>query len=276
MCGLTGILISNRRRSKRELHDIAGMFTRLLVGSEHRGPHATGAALIGADGNHIVTKAPVPASQFVTSRDYRQLINRVDDSTTCLMGHTRWPTRGSHLENANNHPLVSGGGPSVRGQWNDGCTCLITHNGHISNHEALSHALKLRREAQVDSEVILRLAERNLTQSGIDPVGLTEDLSLCRGKLSAVIVATHDPSKIFLVKGNQPLEARYHEGHGLIAYASEAQILDSAIVSGTGWEPIEIPPWNLVVVDTRVMIPLHAYPITGYSDANEGSPRSCR
>ena len=70
MCGLTGILISSRRRSKRELHDIAEMFTRLLVGSEHRGPYATGAALVGADGDCIVSKAPIPASQFVTGRDY--------------------------------------------------------------------------------------------------------------------------------------------------------------------------------------------------------------
>lgn len=275
MCGLTGILSSSQRRSKRELHDIAEMFTRLLVGSEHRGPYATGAALISADGDCIISKAPIPASQFVISQDYRQLIDKLDSSTTCLMGHTRWPTRGSHLDNANNHPLVSDGRPNTSGQWT-GDACLICHNGHISNHKALSRMMNLRLEAQVDSEIILRLAERNLVEFGIDPVGLAEDLSLCRGKLSAVIVSTSDPSTILLVKGNQPLEVRYHEGHGLIACASEAQILDSVIGSDTGWEPIEIPPWNLVAVDTRKMMLLHAYPITRCWDDIEGSPRSCR
>ena len=151
---------------------------------------------------------------------------------------------------------------------------MITHNGHVSNHLVLSRIMNLKREAEVDSEVILRLVERNVTASGIDTVGLADDISRCRGRLSAVVVATADPTRILLVKGNQPLEVRYHEGRGLVAYASESEILDDAIGSDIGWEAIDIPAWRIVVVDTRLMMPLTAYPIPQRWDDTGSHP--CR
>ncbi|MBI2844861.1 MAG: glucosamine 6-phosphate synthetase [Armatimonadetes bacterium] len=265
MCGLVGTLLSSRPRSGDELCMISDLFTRLLAGSEHRGPHATGVALVCANGDHYISKSPVPASRFVTSRDYRLVIDKLANDTTLLMGHTRWPTRGSHLDNANNHPLVGDGRKP----------CIIAHNGHISNHDSLSRLMNLKRDAEVDSEILLRLAERNAGKCGIDPVGLADDISRCRGRLSSVLIATSHPTKILLIKGNQPLEARYHETRELIAYASEPEILDSAIGSDRGWEVIEIPAWRLVVVDTRRMMPLTAYPIPRHSNDEEWRPRPC-
>jgi len=136
--------------------------------------------------------------------------------------------------------------------------------------------MNLKREAEVDSEIILRFAERNVTASGIDPIGLGDDLALCRGRLSAIVIATSDPTRILLVKGNQPLEVRYHEGHGLVAYASESEILDDAIGSDSGWTAIDIPAWRIVVVDTRRMMPLTAYPIPNRSNDEDGRMPPCR
>jgi len=276
MCGLAGVLQTNQARSRADLRMIAELFTRMLVGSEHRGPHATGVALINASGDHYISKAPVPASGFVTSRDYRRVIDKLANDTTCLMGHTRWPTRGSHLDNANNHPLVSGGEHKTRGQHPNRGICILTHNGHIQNASVLFKAMDLPRKAQVDSEILLRLAERNTGKCGIDTIGLADDISRCRGRLSAIVVSTNDPSKILLVKGNQPLELRYHAARGLIIYASESQILDSAIGSETDWEAIEIPAWRIVVVDTRRMMPLTAYPIPNRSNDEDGRMPPCR
>ena len=266
MCGLTGVLVASSQRSEGELRMISELFTCLLVGSVHRGPHATGVALVNSNGDYYVSKAPVPAPEFVGSREYGLVIDRLDTDTTLLMGHTRWPTRGSHLDNANNHPLVS----EARRP------CLLTHNGHVNNHLVLSRIMNLKREAEVDSEVILRLVERNVTAKGIDTVGLADDISRCRGRLSAIVIATSDPTRILLVKGNQPLEVRYHTARGLIIYASEPEILDSAIGSDTGWEAIEIPAWRLVVVDTRRMMPLTAYPIPNRSNDEDGRMPPCR
>ena len=113
-------------------------------------------------------------------------------------------------------------------------------------------------------------------ERGISPLGFADDISLCRGKMSAVVVATGDPARILLIKGNQPLEVRYHAARGLIIYASEPEILDSVIGSDTGWEVIEIPAWRLVVVDTRRMMPLTAYPIPRRSNDEDGRMPPCR
>ncbi|MHB9038361.1 MAG: class II glutamine amidotransferase [Armatimonadota bacterium] len=251
MCGLAGMLLSHRTRDEFELHAVSDIFARLLVASEHRGPFATGVALFNSGGDHHIHKAPIPATRFVRSRDYRSILGKLDQDTTLLMGHTRWPTLGSHLDNRNNHPLVG------YGEY----PCVVTHNGHVTNASTLFRSMNLKREADVDSEILLRLAEKNLSKSGIDPIGLAEDIALCRGKLSTVIVATSDPTRILLVKGNQPLEVRCHRKRAIIAYASETEILDAALSKEPGWEKIRIPAWRLVVVDTGEMVPLVAYPI---------------
>ena len=256
MCGLAGVGISREHRSEKEMQAIRELFTNLLIGSEHRGPHATGVAHISTTGANHVAKAPAPASAFVRSRDYRAVLDRLDNCSTLLMGHTRWPTLGSHLDNANNHPLVSaepvGGGEGV---------CIIAHNGTVTNHHALSHLMGLKREAEVDSEVLLRMAERNVTDAGIDPVSFANDLSICRGRLSVIAIATNQPNRILLVKGNQPLEVWRNQRRGLIAYASELAILDEALGSQPGWEEVRISPWTLVVAEVGEAISLAAYPI---------------
>lgn len=232
-----------------EMDGIGELFTRILVRSERRGPYATGVALVNSGGDYCVSKAPIPAGEFVSSNGYRQVLSRLDGETTLLMGHTRWPTRGSHLDNANNHPLVSecdldtaSGGRSRKG------ACLLTHNGHIGNANLLFRALGLRCETQVDSEILLRLAERNLMRDGLDLGGLADDLSLCRGRLSCVIAATNNPTEIVLVKGNQPLEFRYSRHHQVLLYASEAEFLDDALGEKKGWVEWQIPSMRMIVV----------------------------
>ena len=114
----------------------------------------------------------------------------------------------------------------------------------------LFRALGLRREAQVDSEILLRLAERNLSTNGIDPDGLAADLAHCRGRMSFVVAATNDPTRIVLVKGNQPLEFRYSERHQVLLYASEGEFLDRALSGEDGWVEWRVPPMRMVVVRT--------------------------
>jgi hypothetical protein len=48
-----------------EIDALAETFTRLLLLSEHRGPHATGVAWVKRDGTMQVAKEPLPAHAFV-------------------------------------------------------------------------------------------------------------------------------------------------------------------------------------------------------------------
>ena len=237
MCGLSGILIGNKvRRRVKDVKALADIFTRFLVLSEHRGPHATGVAWVKRDGSMAVAKEPLPAHKFVETAAYRDCITGVNAQTTILMGHTRWPTRGSEHNPANNHPLTG--------------RCILTHNGHISNADALFRRHNLHRAAQVDSEILLRLAEKHTSPEGIDVPGYLHDLEGCTGRIAAVLVATSHPEQILLLRGNMPLVVWHHPGLHALAYASEAAILQSAVGYSAAWLPLPLAPGEALLVDT--------------------------
>ncbi|MBW2305157.1 MAG: hypothetical protein JRF57_15770 [Deltaproteobacteria bacterium] len=108
MCGLAGVIFGKKRRCAEEREYLAWLFTRLLVMSECRGPHATGIAWLNRDGEHRLFKRPARAGQFVTDKAYQEVLSGIDNRTTILLGHTRWHTRGDERVNRNNHPIRAG------------------------------------------------------------------------------------------------------------------------------------------------------------------------
>ena len=162
----------------------------------------------------------------------------IDEQTGAIMGHTRWPTRGSHLDNTNNQPLYSN---------NDYSLCL-THNGHAKNADELAKLLGLPREWEVDSEIPLRIAERHLTCDGIDTEGFIHDIALVKGRVSAVIAGSKWPNTVYLLKGNQPLYIRWNSKLRIFAYASEQEILGRSITDAKSWQDIPIPAWRFVTI----------------------------
>lgn len=280
MCGLAGVIASPGRRPESEIDYIRDMFTSLLVNSEHRGPYATGAVSIHKDGSYNIIKEPSMASEFVESMKYGRFIQQISTDTCILMGHTRYPTRGSHLDNRNNHPLVSDEPITLtpnerRCIKNKHASIILTHNGHIDNADILFRSTGLRREAQVDSEILLRLAERNVCVKGIDTHGLISDLSKIKGKLSAVIASTNRPDQVLLIKGNMPLEVWYHRELHILAYASELHILGRSINSVAGWERIELPPWTVTTVNIKNIPRMQCYQFQCISPAGTGGT-TCR
>lgn len=211
------------------MEEIEAMFTNLLVLSEHRGPYATGVAGVRTDGSISVVKRPVRARSFIRLPAYHEWLERIGPDTTCLMGHTRWPTRGSILDPANNHPLVSEPGSAV--------TIAVTHNGAISDPDRHFRRLRLPRRAEVDSEILLRIVERHSSEVGLDIDRFLEDIEPLDGLMSAAIVVSSRPEEIILLKGNRPLEVRYHPGLEAIAYASEQAILDAGLMQ-SGWQDV--------------------------------------
>ena len=95
------------------------------------------------------------AQELVYEKQFRELLGQVDNETTILMGHTRWRTRGNEFNNRNNHPIRAG-------------IVIGTHNGTIYNADYLFRRLGLPRYAEVDSELIFRLADRFAPEGPID------------------------------------------------------------------------------------------------------------
>jgi len=245
MCGLVGLLTG--RLPKRRLKDIEALtdvFTMMLLLSEHRGPHATGVAWVKRDGSMQVAKEPLPARQFVQSGAYIDWLLGVDREITYLMSHTRWPSRGSVTNPANNHP-----------QWlpvgDSGHALAVCHNGTLSAVQRHFARLGLPRTAQVDSELLARIAQRHAGTSGIDLDAMLGDFSQLDGRMSLALVVTTRPEEIILLKGNMPLEVRIQPRTRVLVYASEARILDRALTGEAGWEPLPLAHGEGLVVNTN-------------------------
>ena len=240
MCGLAGIVIG--RLEKRRIKDIEALtdtFTRMLLLSEHRGPHATGVAWVKRDGSMQVAKEPLPARQFVQSGAYLDWLLGIDRQVTYLMGHTRWPSRGSARNDAENHPICCA--PPI----------LLTHNGTIADHTRHYTRLRLPRITQVDSELLARIAQRHIGAGGIDIDAVLADLVPLDGSMSLTLVATTRPEEIILLKGNMPLEVRIQPRTRVLLYASEARILERVIAGETGWETYPLEYGEGLVVNTQ-------------------------
>jgi amidophosphoribosyltransferase len=237
MCGQVGVIFGTKDRSQEERQYLKWVFAFLLLLSERRGPRATGVAYLKRSGEHGICKRPLPASEYVKDKAFVRLLAKVDNGTTWLAGHTRWPTQGSHLYNRNNQPILVGG------------RLIGTHNGDLKNVDALFEQLGLPRFAEVDSEIIFRMADDALRDGRVDLDVFKEHLALCRGLMSAVLASKLDPERVVAIKGNKPLELRYHPGYRAMVYASDPAYLDAVLPLATGWQEIRTKPMSIMVFD---------------------------
>jgi glucosamine 6-phosphate synthetase-like amidotransferase/phosphosugar isomerase protein len=252
MCGLAGVILGTKLRRHAELADIAARFTELLVLNERRGRHATGVALVDRDGGHQLLKRPVPAHEFVALDLYREVLGELSNRTTCILGHTRWPTRGTPAEPLNNQPIRRG-------------RTLGTHNGTILNSTPLARAHGIRRLCQVDTEVLVGLAD----EAG-DLVAFLDRLSAARGELAAVLVRLDCPGEVILIRGNKPLALRHHPRWRALFYGSEDRDLEVALAS----EPVHarpVPPMTGLLARVEDLDAGEPFPVTFVPESRRAS-----
>ncbi len=274
MCGLCGILFEKRRRALRAQSHLLDVFTRLLVLSESRGHHASGVAWVKSDGSCDVYKAPMPASDFVGDKGYARVLAGVDNKTAILMGHTRWRTQGSENNNGNNHPLAVDAPGQRRRGLHVPPQILLTHNGHLSNANALFRRFHFPRQAEVDSEILAHFAARAIAEESWDLDELRSHFALCQGTMSAVIASTDVPETVLIVKGNKPLFLLYSHRRRVIVYASDRSILWTALEDETGWDELRVSPMTLATFDHKHLIDHREEPFTLGFPADGGS-RTC-
>ena len=237
MCGQLGLIYGEKDRRPEDRSYLKWLFMYLLLLSEKRGPYATGISWLKRDGSHSILKRPARAVDFVKEKQFVEVLSEVDDTTTWLAGHTRWPTKGSHLDNRNNHPILVGK------------RLLGTHNGVVINADALFKRFDLPRLAEVDSEIIFRMADDTLRDGCIDVSAFKERLAICRGQISAVLASKLDPKRMVVIKGNKPLELRYHEEHQVVIYASDPVFLNVALDNVRGCRQIDARPMSILTFD---------------------------
>lgn len=244
MCGLAGVMFGEQARSARELRSLTHMFTQLLVMSQQRGRHATGIAWLNRDRKYRLLKRPLAAEDFVQHKLFAEALAAIDGRTTLLLGHTRWRTRGSEQNNRNNHPIRA-------------VDVIGTHNGTIYNADELFERLGLHRHAEVDSEVLFRIAATTVRHHGrIGLRKLLASLRDCRGQLTAVLASRRAPTTIEILKGNNPLACRWHPRLDVVVYASSSSYLEAVLTGESGWRELTLPPMRSFTFHTeRLSLP---------------------
>ncbi len=217
MCGLAGVLLYPGERAPDVWRAIRDCFTQTLIFNEERGRYAAGVAVIQGDGTVHLLKEPMPASAFVETAAYREIMARVGPQTTCILGHARMPTKGSRWNNANNHPIVAGHVVGI-------------HNGHIRNDDELFARFRFPRTAEVDSEIIFRLLDA-IPSSDLDHhylAAVRRQISLLDGLFATLSVDLRRPTRLLVLKYNMPLCVHYHEPWQVLCFSSRYLFLRKA------------------------------------------------
>jgi hypothetical protein len=147
------------------------------MGIESRGLDATGVATINKKGNDYVEKADLPAKEFIQWR------RGIDRNPKSILLHTRFSTKGTPLNNDNNHPIKYG-------------NSIVIHNGHISNDDELFESENLDRIAHVDSEIIAALFDKYTLEKAHIPLQKLE------GNCAVAVIDKRSPNSLVLAKGH--------------------------------------------------------------------------
>ena len=236
MCGLVGIILGNKKRTEDDFEWIKRSMTSLLIKSQARGPHATGIAVIRRDGSYQLLKRPLPAAAFVETEEYEDVMAELDDEVTIILGHTRFRTIGTEKRPNNNHPIRAG-------------RIIGTHNGTIYNAEHIARMYGLNRFADVDSEVLFRVADKFR-----NPTHFKSRLKNFRGQLTAVMINLNRPERIRIYKGNKPLCLRMVDDLDACLYISDKSHFETIDFEGIHYKEHRYKQNRVITVDTSAKL----------------------
>ncbi len=215
MCGIAAFLFYPEQRPPEIWDEIRDVFTKNLLYNEERGKIATGAAIVQQDGTFDRFKKAIPATEFVKEAEFSAVLDQLSEDTTCLLGHTRKPTKGSPDNNLNNHPLIIEHHIGV-------------HNGGITNDDALFEQWHFPRLGEVDSEIIFRLFNEVLPFQDAYGEKIAAKARLLEGAFATISIDLRDPQSLIVIKHKNPLCLHYHERWKAIIFSSRYVFLRKA------------------------------------------------
>lgn len=196
----------------RPIKQLNVLATELLLAIESRGRDATGYVAIDDDGSVQLEKAAMQASDFIFKK------RRLRHDTRTVLLHTRFATTGDRRSVADAHPQSCG-------------SVYCTHNGTVSNAEALFREWDLPRRARVDSEVIPALVSE---ASGWSDIGGA--LELLEGSAAVALADADRPQEVALAV-TRGFSIVYVEARDFIVWASTRRALLRAWRKAFGRRP---------------------------------------
>jgi hypothetical protein len=239
MCGIFGV-VSNSSIDRSKLE-------KLVKHSKQRGKDSSGLIRV-SDSIYKVNRADYDIEKLLKNVNYK--------GSNLVLGHSRLITNGL----GDNQPVVRG-------------KIAVIHNGIIVNEGEVWSKLTVNRLLNIDSELIVAIAEEHLSQN--KPIEEIPQviLSLCKGVIACALVLS-EYGKLLLFSNNGSLYCG--ESDGLTYFASESYGLklincENIIQIKDDFKILEIPKSNLEfkIVDEKSRIE-NLIPEFKYNTIEEG------
>lgn len=232
MCAIFGIvrLKGSPITDKMMIDIVDDLFSQ----AEQRGRTSAGVAVVSNKEIKVIKKN-IQASSFIQRKEYKSFMSEAvshddsDEGTLSIIGHCRYRTKGSELNNDNNHPIITD-------------SMVGVHNGNISNDDLLFDIFSsgeinknntIKRKAQVDSEIIFRLFEYYVKTLPVSGDVYRSAIKMINKKLlgSYACATVHKklPHVTWIFRHSNPAEINYYKDEGIVIYASIAKYIDFAV-----------------------------------------------
>jgi len=215
MCGIAGYFITDPTLVSAQ--GLWSLSRCLLVGIQSRGRDAAGYAYITPEGRTNFAKSPIDAKNFIKVPGHL-LYEPPKEMPTNLLLHARYATQGSPTNNQNNHPLYS----KISG------LCMI-HNGWLVNDSEVKEQFSLKPDAEVDTEIYLRLIEKFYFEGDIKTIetAIKEATKCIFGAVACAMIQGGKPNIMWLWRDSGDLYV-VHTEWGYV-FASTSSILFNAL-----------------------------------------------
>jgi glucosamine 6-phosphate synthetase-like amidotransferase/phosphosugar isomerase protein len=208
------------------------IIANLFENSEGRGRLASGLAFTTPQ-DVTVIKKDITGSEFTKTDEYKQTIREHTSfhfssapKLISIIGHCRWPTKGSEKDKNNNHPIIAE-------------NLIGVHNGVITNDENIfsmfKHTAGFGRSGLVDSEVIFRLIQYyrsvRLSKKAAEPMAMSIGMALrmLKGGYACAMVDAHDPWMMWLFRNTAPTDVRYYKNLGIVIFSTSDHIISESV-----------------------------------------------
>ena len=262
MCAIFGLGFMKNHRIKNDKL-IRNFLRQLIVENKIRGMDATGLAYVSQSDINVIKKN-VPGNVFINLREYDAAEKRhmtMSESRfdgilppIAVIGHSRYKTKGSELNNVNNHPIVRN-------------NVIGVHNGCLNNHDNLFNVYEkvFKRNGEVDSEIIFALIEYFAGKLKIHDA-IDKATAAISGSLACAMVVRQQPHIVWLFRRQSPCDIIIYKRVGLLVWASNFRTIENAAIDypdlGKGTR-IDLIPNTGVGIDLHRNI-VHKFGVSDY------------
>lgn len=226
MCGIGGVLLYPKERLPYEYEYIRALVRGIAVENEQRGTDSVGFGVFNKH-SYKLLKQPIRATEMIETNVYRDFEHEISYQTSNILIHTRAATKGSFLNNDNNHPIETHRYVGI-------------HNGTLWNDDELFEYYDLHRQGEVDSEVIFRLMDFRGNQ--LTPNKIAEVSEQLCGMFTFAFVPKEDSSLLYLVRNDNPVTLSHIPELNITVFASLSLFTKAAIEKANqevGWEVVD-------------------------------------